>query len=204
MNLSTRSGATRSWATRLWVASLCGAIAPLLVAHTPAWANPRGFAGSYVGSVVNPSEFESSLQSVVLSGGSAAWLMEQAMNAGRPAPGQTTAPDTQFHGRLDLPNSPISLRGTLVLNQDIEAVMPSITYDLPLGSAANVYAGAGFAIVRPGAQTPLGDRDGVVITTGVEASVGRRVVVYGDVRYRPGPAAATENMQMQLGIGHRF
>lgn len=198
MNLSRQSGLAR-----FWLVSVCGAIAPLLAAYTPAWANPRGFVGSYVGSVVNPSEFESSLQSVALSGSSAAWLMEQALNAGRPAPGQTTAPDTQFHGRLDLPNSPISLRGTLILNQDIEAVMPSLTYDLPVSNAANVYAGAGFAIVRPGAQTPLGDRDGVVITTGVEASVGRRVVVYGDVRYRPG-AAATENMQMQLGIGHRF
>lgn len=199
MNLSTRF-----WVTRFWLTSLCGAIAPLLFANASAWANPRGFTGSYVGSVVSPDEFESSLQSVALSGSSAAWLMEQAMNAGRPAPGQTTAPDTQFHGRLDLPNSPISLRGTLILNQDIEAVMPSLTYDLPLGNSANVYAGAGYAIVRPGAQTPLGDRDGVVITTGVEAAVGRRVVVYGDVRYRPGPAAATENMQMQLGIGHRF
>ena len=199
MNLSKQSGSTP-----FWIASLCGVIAPLLVAYAPAGANPRGFSGSYVGSVVNPSEFESSLQSVALSGSSAVWLMEQALNAGRPAPGQAAAPDTQFHGRLDLPNSPISLRGTLILNQDIEAVMPSLTYDLPVGNAANVYAGAGFAIVRPGAQTPLGDRDGVVITTGVEASVGRRVVVYGDLRYRPGPAAATENMQMQLGIGHRF
>lgn len=199
MNLSTRSGLAR-----FWVTGVCGAIAPLLFSNTPAWANPSGFSGSYVGSVINPTEFESSLQSVALSGSAAAWLMEQAINAGQPAPGQITAPDTQFHGRLDLPNLPISVRGTLILNQDIEAVMPSLTYDVPVGNAANVYAGAGYAIVRPGAQTPLGDRDGVVITTGVEASVGRRVVVYGDVRYRPGPAAAADNMQMQLGIGHRF
>ncbi|GAB4141967.1 MAG: hypothetical protein Fur0046_18210 [Cyanobacteria bacterium J069] len=191
---------------RFWVKWVgCSvAIAPLLLQVPAAQADPSGFAGSYIGSTVSNSEFESSLQSVALSGSSAAWLMEQALNAGRIAPGQTAAPDTQFQGRLDLPNSPISIRGTVVLNQDIEAVMPGLTYDVPVGNAANVYAGAGYAIVRPGAQTPLGDRNGVVITTGVEASVGRRVVVYGDFRYRPGPAATTENMQMQLGIGHRF
>lgn len=189
------------------------AIAPFLFLASPAQAQaanqPTGLTGSYLGASLDGNNLNDSLRNLVRTGNSAVWLVDQVV--GRPkapsTPGSGNAADlplTQLQGRIDLPNSQVSVRGTVVVGEQVESVTPVLSYDLPVGANTNVYAGAGYAIVQPGQQTPVGSRDGVVLTTGIETSLGRRVIVYGDMRYQPNTVVGTDAMQWQVGIGHRF
>lgn len=189
------------------------AIAPFLFSTYPAQAQavnqPPGLTGSYLGVNLDGNNLNDSFRNLVRTGNSAVWLVDQVV--GRPkAPttpgGGNTAdlPLTQLQGRIDLPNSQVSVRGTVVVGEQVESVTPVLSYDLPVSANTNVYAGAGYAIVQPGQQTPVGSRDGVVLTTGIETSLGRRVIVYGDMRYQPNTVVGTDAMQWQVGIGHRF
>lgn len=189
------------------------AIAPLLLEATSAQAEPanppQGMSGSYLGVALDGENLDDGLRTLVRTGNSAVWLIDQVV--GRPRTTATSgsgnaaglAP-THLQGRIDLPNSQLSVRGTVVMGEQVESVTPVLSYDLPVGANTNVYAGAGYAIVQPGQQTPVGDRDGVVLTTGVETSVSRQVIVYGDMRYQPNAAVGSDAMQWHVGIGHRF
>lgn len=191
------------------------AIGPL--SSAPAIAQPTGLEGSYVGITVDSNQTNTLLQSMLDAdawGGMSAWspadLWKEAVTTGNPLSNQTSpkseAPTTQVQGRLDLPNSPLSARGSVFfVDKDVKAVMPMLSYDLPVANGTNVYAGAGYAFVKtPG--TPLGDRDGVVLTTGVEAGVGDGLVIYGDAKLRLNRDRADTNapVRLQVGAGYRF
>lgn len=112
-----------------------------------------------------------------------------------------------IQGRYDVPTAPVSVRGAWLFNGDNSALMPIVSYDLAVSNNANVYLGAGYSFVTgEGASSPLGDKDAVVLTTGVEAEVARNIVVYGDAKvgldaYRGSSDAA---VSLQLGAGYRF
>lgn len=188
------------------------AIAPLLQSP-PAQAElanqPAGLSGSYLGVTLDGDNLDESFRTLVRTGNSAVWLVDQVISRPRTpsTPGSGNTADilpTHLQGRLDLPNSQISVRGTVVVGEQVESVTPVLSYDLPVGANTNVYAGAGYAIVQPGQPTPVGSRDGVVLTTGIETSINRRVIVYGDLRYQPNTMVGSDAVQWQVGIGHRF
>lgn len=166
-------------------------------------ARPRGLEGSYLGATIDGRNVEDGVLTLLGVSSSQDWVYDQAATDAADHSSGTTG-QRHFQTRIDVEASPISLRGALVLGDEIEAVMPGVTYDLPIGNDANVYAGAGYAIVRPGAQTVLGDRDGVVLTTGVEASINRRVILYGNVQVHPTNVDRQEPVRFQFGLGHRF
>jgi len=170
---------------------------PLTLLPFPAEADSPGMEGSYVGVTLEGQALGDSARSLVRGTGSGGWLVDQVF-------GRHPQAERQFQGRVDLPDFPLSVRGTMVVGEDIRAVMPSLSYDVPLGNRANVFAGAGYAIVRDGEQTVVGDRDGLVLTAGAEAALNRSLVIYGDVRIRPDGAAQPENLRLQFGFGHRF
>lgn len=119
--------------------------------------------------------------------------------------------DAQFggnvQGRYAIANTPISARGALLFGGDTVAVIPSLSYDVPVSNNTNIYLGAGYSFVgKDGRSTPLGNKDAVVLSTGVESQVTDRVVLYGDVKlgldaYEDSSAAATS---LQLGAAYRF
>lgn len=110
-------------------------------------------------------------------------------------------------GRYAIPNTPISARGALLFGGDTIAVIPSLSYDVPVSNNTNVYLGAGYSFVgKDGKSTPLGNKDAVVLSTGVESQVTNRVVLYGDVKlgldaYKDSSAAASS---IQAGAAYRF
>lgn len=183
----------------LWIVG--GGIIGLLVSGQEAIAQPRGFEGSYLGATVDGSNVGESLGSLLGTGSSRSWVDDQVEGSSRSS---GTEGQRNIQTRIDVQNSPVSIRGALVLGDNVEAAMPMLSYDVPIGNSANIYAGAGYAIVRPGAQTVLGDRDGVVLTTGIEAALNRSVVVYGDVRYHPTNSTDANPVRAQFGLGHRF
>lgn len=166
-------------------------------------ARPRGLEGNYLGATIDGRNVEDGVLTLLGVGSSEEWVYEQATSE-EEATATGQAGHRHFQTRIDVRELPVSLRGAVVLGDEIEAVMPGVTYDLPVGNDANIYAGAGYAIVRPGAQTVLGDRDGLVLTTGVEASINERVILYGNIRLHPTNVGNQDPIRLQFGLGHRF
>lgn len=119
--------------------------------------------------------------------------------------------DAQFggnvQGRFAIPNTPLSARGAVLFGGDSTAIMPMISYDVPITNNANVYLGGGYSFVTDEGQiSPLGNDDAVVLTAGVESQVTDKVVVYGDAKWG---IDAYENsnadaVSLQAGAAYRF
>ncbi len=112
-----------------------------------------------------------------------------------------------IQGRLAVPNVPVSVRGAVLFTNKNSAIMPMLTYDLPVANNTNVYAGAGYSFVqKEGQPTPLGNRNAAVLTVGAEAGLTKNIVTYGDIKwginaYQNSPADA---LSFQAGLGYRF
>lgn len=119
--------------------------------------------------------------------------------------------DTSFggnvQGRADIPLAPVSVRGAALIGEDGAALMPLVTYDVPIAPRTNLYLGGGYSFVtNEGSATPLGDQSAPVLTAGAETAVARNVVVYGDAKvgfdaYENSNDAA---VSLQLGAAFRF
>jgi len=185
------------------------AIASTILLAQSATAQPQGMQGSYVGVTVDSSKTNEMLQSFLEPGtwdGSPTWSPAELWR--EPSEKSTAGIENQFQGRLDLPNSKISARGAVFLvDKEVKAVMPMLSYDLAVTNNTNIYAGAGYAFVKtPEQMTPVGDRNGVVLTTGVEAAVSDGIVIYGDAKLRLNRDRADTNppVRVQVGAGYRF
>lgn len=157
------------------------AASSLLIGAHSASAQPTGVNGSYLGGGVSVGVTNDDNGGSTLGG--------------------------NVQGRYDIPTAPVSIRGAWLFNNDSSALMPMVSYDIPVSSNANAYIGAGYSFVTSDTQvSPLGDQDSVVLTTGLEAEVVRNVVVYGDAKlgldaYRDSSDAA---VSLQLGAAYRF
>ena len=110
-------------------------------------------------------------------------------------------------GRLDSAQAPVSLRGAALIGGDSTAIMPMLTYDAAIAPNTNLYGGVGYSFVTDkGNTSPLGDKNSVMFTAGLETAVQRNVVLYGDVKvgldaFRNNNNAAVST---QAGVAYRF
>jgi hypothetical protein len=112
-----------------------------------------------------------------------------------------------IQGRYAIPKSPLSLRGAVLFSDQTSAIIPLVSYDLPITNNANAYLGVGYSFVEhDGKPTPLGNTDAVVIALGGEAQLAKRLMVYADTKlginaYQNSSASA---FSIQTGLGYRF
>jgi hypothetical protein len=160
-----------------------GTIAPALIWADSASARPITFDSSYIGAGVSAG---------VTNGGQT----NDAANLGG-----------NIQGRIAIPNAPVSVRGAVLFNGDSAAIVPTLSYDLPISSTANVYAGVGGSFVdKKNQPTPLGNRNAVVVTAGAEAGVAKNVVIYGDAKWgiNAYENSTADALSFQAGVGYRF
>ncbi|MEC4802896.1 MAG: hypothetical protein SAJ12_22820 [Jaaginema sp. PMC 1079.18] len=111
-----------------------------------------------------------------------------------------------LQGRFAIPNAPVSIRGAVLYSGETSAIMPMVSYDVPITNRANVYVGGGYSFVEDnGEPTPMGNEDAPIVVVGGEAEFGD-FVVYGDGKwginaYQNSPA---DSLTMQAGVGYRF
>ena len=163
------------------------AIAPMLLAHSPAFADPsKGTDATYIGGGVSAG----------------------ATSGGQGNDGATVGGNIQ--GRLAVPGVPVSARGAVLFTDKNSTVMPILTYDVPIAKNTNAYVGGGYQFVQHESastgSTPLGNKNAPVVTAGVETQVGQNFVLYGDAKvginaYQNSPASAAS---FQAGAGLRF
>ncbi len=107
--------------------------------------------------------------------------------------------------RYRLLEVPVSLRAQALINGEGVAVVPTVSYDIPLNWQTDTYVGAGISIAS--GDTPLGDRTSFAIQPGVDYSLpNSRLVVFGNAiiafdAYRDEGGAA---LSVQGGVGLRF
>jgi hypothetical protein len=119
--------------------------------------------------------------------------------------------DAQFGGnatgRLKLGPTPFSARTQILFTDQTTAIIPQISVDAPIAKGTNGFLAAGYSFVETdGKQTPLGDRDGVALTAGVESQVAKNFMIYSNATlgmktYQNSPASA---VSIQGGVGYRF
>lgn len=158
------------------------ALSPLFFAGSASAQSVR-FDGSYVGGGVGGS---------VTSGGVS---NDEAVFGGN------------IQGRFAIPNAPVSVRGSVMFNGNNSAIIPSLTYDIPVARNTNVYLGAGYGFVQNQGQTSqIGNQDAPVISAGVESEVAKGVVVYSDAKYgiNAYQGSGTGSLSIVGGVGLRF
>lgn len=150
--------------------------------------NPQGFGGAYIGAGPSAS---------ITNGGQA---NTSALFGGN------------IQGRVQIPNTPVSARGSVMFGPNNAAIVPMVTYDVPVARNTNVYAGVGYSFVEDKQSfgvkknTPMGNKNAPVVVVGAEHSITRDFVVYGDMKlgikaYENSPASA---VNLTAGAGYRF
>lgn len=159
------------------------AIAPVLLSAGGASAKPAGTDANYIGAGVSAG----------------------VTNGGQDNDAATFGGNIQ--GRLTTDKAPVSLRGSVLFSDETSAIIPMVSYDVPVTNNANLYVGAGYSFVEENGQpTPLGNDDAPVVAVGAEAQVGKNIVIYGDTKlgidaYKDSSASA---VSIQGGAGFRF
>ena len=159
--------------------------APIFLPLEKAFAQPTGTRASYLG------------------GGIAVGVT----NGGVPGDNDDDKFGGNIQGRFAIPNAPVSARGAFLFSGESAAIMPMISYDIPVTNNANVYLGAGYSFVtEEGKPSPLGNTDAVVLATGVEAEVNRNIVVYGDAKWGIDAYenSSADAVSLQVGAAYRF
>ncbi|NJR49129.1 MAG: porin family protein [Leptolyngbyaceae cyanobacterium CSU_1_3] len=107
-------------------------------------------------------------------------------------------------GRYKFLRAPISLRGQVLIGDGV-ALVPTVSYDIPLNWQADVYIGAG-ASIPIDSNTPIGNQTSFALQPGIDYALPNSdLVLFGNAiiafdGYKRGGAATS----LQGGVGIRF
>jgi hypothetical protein len=110
-------------------------------------------------------------------------------------------------GRVKLGNAPVSVRGNVLWSDETSAIIPELSFDVPIANRTNAFITGGYSFVeKDGKNTPIGNRDAVVVGAGVESEVAKNFLVYTNAKvglsaYQNSDASA---VSINGGIGYRF
>ncbi|MBE9038078.1 hypothetical protein [aff. Roholtiella sp. LEGE 12411] len=108
--------------------------------------------------------------------------------------------------RYKLLEAPISFRAQALIGQNT-AIVPTVSYDLPLNWQTDAYLGAGLVLAGGGNSSPVGDKISFALQPGVDYVVpNSNTVIFGNAiiafdAYRDSGGAA---VSVQGGVGLRF
>ncbi len=108
-------------------------------------------------------------------------------------------------GRYKFDGVPISARTSVLFGNGGTSVVPTVSYDMPLGDRANVYLGAGASFKVGGDTSMTGDRTSFALQPGVEVSLNKSVLLYGNaVIPFNGQSNGSAGTSLQAGVGVQF
>ncbi|MEM7553905.1 MAG: hypothetical protein AAF378_07360 [Cyanobacteria bacterium P01_A01_bin.84] len=160
------------------------AISPIFLSAEEASAKPRkGTDASYVGAGVSAG---------VTNGGQA---------------GTSATFGGNVTGRLKIGGTPLSARTQIIFSDDTTAIVPQVSVDAGIAKNTNAYVGVGYSFVEKNGQpTPLGNKDSVAVTAGLESEFAKNLMVYGSTTLAPDGFQNTSASPVSIngGIGYRF
>ncbi|MGD1873415.1 MAG: outer membrane beta-barrel protein [Mastigocoleus sp.] len=159
-------------------------VAPFLLSAQEAFAGPKkGTNASYVG--------------VGVSAGTT--------NGGQKGTSATFGGNVT--GRLNINGTPLSARTQILFSDDTTAIVPQVSLDAGIAKNTNAYVGVGYSFVEKNGQpTPLGNKDSVAVTAGVESEFAKNLMVYGSTTLAPDGFKDTSASPVNIsgGSGYRF
>lgn len=167
------------------IAVAATAIAPAFLFAGSASAQPKGTNANFIG------------------GGASFGLT----NGGSTTGGDAATLGGNIQGRVVVPNTPVSVRGSIDFSDETSAITPMVSYDVPIAKNTNAYLMGGYSFVESsGKPTPLGNQNAPVVGIGVESQVANDIVVYGNTKlginaYQNSPASA---INVGVGAGFKF
>jgi hypothetical protein len=108
--------------------------------------------------------------------------------------------------RYKLLESPISFRAQALVGQST-AIVPTVSYDVPLNWQTDVYLGAGVVLASGDTDSPVGDKISFALQPGIDYMVpNSKAVIFGNAiiafdAYRDTGGTA---LSLQGGVGLRF
>ncbi len=160
-------------------------VAPMFLSAAQASAEEKGTDASYVGAGISAG----------------------VTNGGSKTGGDAATFGGNVTGRLKLDNTPLSVRTHVLWSNETATVVPQVSVDAGIAKNTNAYVGAGYSFVEDqGKPTPLGNKNGVAVTAGVESEVSKNFMVYSNATlgvntYKNSPASA---LSINSGVGLRF
>ncbi len=109
-------------------------------------------------------------------------------------------------GRYKLLEAPISFRAQAFIGQNT-AVVPTVSYDIPLNWQTDAYLGAGLVLAGGDTPSPVGNKIAFALQPGVDYVIpNSNTVIFGNAiiafdAYRNGGGTA---LSLQGGVGLRF
>ena len=129
------------------------------------------------------------------------------LNNGNVNAGETAKTSILLTGRYKFLEVPISIRAQAMIGSST-AVVPTVSYDIPLNFDTDLYVGAGVALANTADTTPVGNKNSFVIQPGVDFAIpNTNFVLFGNVifafdAYRNAPGVTATSVQ--TGLGFRF
>ena len=110
-----------------------------------------------------------------------------------------------FAGRYKFDDVPISVRSSVLFGNGGTSVVPTVSYDLPIGDRTNVYLGAGASFKVGGDNSLTGDQTAFALQPGVEVSLNKRLLLYSNaVIPFNGQTNGSAGTSLQAGVGYQF
>ena len=108
-------------------------------------------------------------------------------------------------GRYKFDDVPLSVRSSVLFGNGGTSIVPTVSYDLPVGDRTNLYLGAGAAFKVGGNNSLTGDQTAFALQPGVEVSLNRRVLLYSNaVIPFNGQSNGSAGTSLQAGVGVQF
>jgi hypothetical protein len=120
--------------------------------------------------------------------------------------GEGRATSLLLAGRYKFLEMPISLRTQIMIGNST-AVIPTVSFDLPVNFNTDIYIGVGAALANTNSVTPVGNKNSFVIQPGIDYTLpNSNLVIFGNAifafdAYRGTSGTATS---LQTGVGFRF
>ncbi len=108
-------------------------------------------------------------------------------------------------GRYKFDDVPLSVRSSVLFGNNGTSIVPTISYDLPVGDRTNVYLGAGASFKVGGNDSLTGNQTAFALQPGVEVSLNKQVLLYSNaVIPFNGQTNGSAGTSLQGGVGVQF
>jgi len=108
-------------------------------------------------------------------------------------------------GRYKFDDVPLSVRSSVLFGNGGTSIVPTVSYDLPVGDRTNVYLGAGASFKVGGNSSMTGDQTAFAVQPGVEVSLNKNMLIYSNaVIPFNGQSNGSAGTSLQAGLGVQF
>ncbi len=108
-------------------------------------------------------------------------------------------------GRYKFDDVPVSVRSSVLFSNGGTSIVPTVSYDVPLGDRTNVYLGAGASVKVGGDSSLTGNQTAFALQPGIEVSLSKSLLLYGNaVIPFNGQTDGSAGTSLQAGVGFQF